>query len=496
MRRSSGLTLLRHRFFDRFLTNSAIDCLLIICLFAVSRIVLLALGLRPDIEHLSDHWQYIDLGLLQDDYLTSLALLHSQPPLWNAILGLLLIVSSGSLDTFSLWFISFSAILSLAIAFAIYFTLKRLAIHRGLALAASTVYILASSSYFYENIIFYPLFTAFLAICFFSAVAFAFSANKLSTAYVYSLLACFSLICLSLTWSLFHPYIVILTSFLILARAYKVWRVEISSSGLHNARVACILAGLLITLMTLAVPIKNMILFGNFGNGSWMGMNLAQVSPDRLKQCDFDAPLTIEEIESSKKLTSFTSSASERPILFSKRKNSGQYPNLNHIGYISRSNTCATLATQSIVDNIPAYALGSANRFLRSHRRLSDSFLAFPIGMGDDNPIQKIANFRNTLFLPISNPNGNRHIAPLSIPIASLVGATLLVFFPNFRNSLPAGVLEVILAGFWMMLWLYAVGHLFNGGEQERMRFTIEPIFIGWLTILLQSVFVFFRRKV
>ena len=116
--------------------------------------------------------------------------------------------------------------------------------------------------------------------------------------------------------------------------------------------------------------------------------------------------------------------------------------------------------------------------------------------MGDDNSIQKIANFRNTLFLPISNPNGNRHIAPLSIPIAALVGATLLVFFPNFRNSLPAGVLEVLSAGLWVMVWLYTMGHLFNGGEQERMRFTMEPLFIGWLTILLQSVFVFFRRKV
>ena len=496
MRRSSGLTLLRHRFFDRFLTNSAIDCLLIICLFAASRIVLLALGLRPDIEHLSDHWQYIDLGLLQDDYLTSLALLHSQPPLWNAILGLLLIVSSGSLDTFSLWFISFSAILSLAIAFAIYFTLKRLAIHRGLALAASTVYILASSSYFYEYIIFYPLFTAFLTICFFSAAAYAFSANKHSTLYVCSLLACFSLACLSLTWPLFHPYIAILTSFIILAHAYKIRHLSIISSDLQSARAAYILAGLLISLIILAVPLKNMILFGNFGNGSWMGMNLAQVSPERLKQCDFDAPLTIEEIESSKKLTSFTSSASESPILFSKRKNSGQYPNLNHIGYISRSNTCATLATKSIVDNIPSYALASANRFLRSHRMLSDSYFVFPIGMGDDNSIQKIANFRNTLFLPISNPNGNRHIAPLSIPIAALVGATLLVFFPNFRNSLPSGVLEVLSAGLWVMVWLYTMGHLFNGGEQERMRFTIEPLFIGWLTILLQSVFVFFRRKV
>lgn len=493
MKKSNNLVFDKHRIHDILLSHSAIDCLLVFGLFAVSRIILFTLGLRPDIEHLSNQWQYIDLGLLQKDYLTSLALLHSQPPLWNAILGLLLMASKGSLDTFCSWFIGFSAILSFTIAIAIYITLKRLAIHRSLALAASTVYILASSSYFYENIIFYPLFTAFLVISFFSAIAFAFSAQKPNTLYIGCLFACFSLACLSLTWSLFHPYIVILSSIITLSYAYNYRNTLLAGYISRNVKAAYILSFLLITSITLGIPLKNKILFGNFGNGSWMGMNLAQVSPHRFKQCDFDAPLTSKEIELSKKLTSFTST-SDHPILFATRKNSDIYPNFNHAGYIVRSNTCASLATQSITQDMPSYTIDFVIRFLRSHLRLSDSYLAFPVGMGDGNSIQKFANIRNIPFFPINNPDGNRHITPLLIPVAGLVGAIFLVLIPNFRNNLHAGVLEVLIAGLWMMLWLYAVGHLFNGGEQERMRFTIEPLFIAWLTIFIQQFFLFHRK--
>ena len=62
--------------------------LIVLAVLVASRLLTHALGLAPDPEIAVNHWQHIDLRLLASNPLNALWDLHAQPPLWNAILAL------------------------------------------------------------------------------------------------------------------------------------------------------------------------------------------------------------------------------------------------------------------------------------------------------------------------------------------------------------------------------------------------------------------------
>jgi hypothetical protein len=473
--------------FDRYRTQCSpgiICCLGLAISFLASRLCLAALGVKPDINHFYNHWQYLDINLLRNDLATSISLLHSQPPLWNAVLGLLLRLAGGEEQGFVRAFIVFSTTISFCNAFIIYWLLRKFMLPLVAATGASCVYIFGSSAYFYESYIFYPLFTSFLVLMLVASAAHGFttSSNRLKLA-SYAL-SCFCLLALSLTWSLFHPLFVILTSTLLLACTFKR-----GSTGVHCRSRRSLLFSAVFAFTVLATfvnPLKNMVLFDHLGNGSWVGMNLSQVAPGAPKECGF-GPLSAEEIRDSKMLTSFTKQYTHPSIsLPTKNASLGKdFNNYNHIGFISRSKQCREIARNLIARNPKVYLRNRIRQFTSSHELLSDSYFFRPIGMKAGDPARKISNWRNAAYLPVIRGNGSiRHLGPTSIPLGMLAGGLILFFSPPFRGSLPPGCAETLLTGLWIMCWLYLIGYGFNGGEQERMRFTIEPLFIAWLSIL------------
>lgn len=474
-------------------TPELLGCGFLLALFAATRFALVLLGVKPDLNHFYKHWQYLDLHLLKTDYLQSIVLLHSQPPLWNAILGALLNAAGGSGQGFLLAYSLFSWSISLSIAILIYFTLLRTKTTRLLALMASAVYIVASSAYYYEAYIFYPLFTAFLVIAFFSSLTFAFSSREKVTRLSLCALSCLCLISLSLTWTLFHPVFVILTSWIILWRAFADEEPKSNQARRFRRRFILVVTGFMISLATFFVPLKNKLLFNYFGSGTWMGMNLAQVAPGAPKECGF-GPLNSIEIDSSKHFTRFTES-SNHPAIRALAKKSGEL-NHNHTGYIARSNLCKSEASMLIKDNFALFLKLRIRQFYNSHKALSDSYSIYPKGMEYGSPARRLLDLRNILYIPYPWTSAPRaHLAPLLIPGGLLAGAGFLVFSPSLRAALPSGAIESLAAGLWLMIWLYAVGHFVNGGEQERMRFTIEPLFITWLSLVGYYVFLAVRRS-
>ena len=473
------------------ITPSLLGCGMLAALFATTRFALVLLGVKPNIRHFYGHHQYLDLHLLKADYFQSIALLHSQPPLWNALLGALLNAAGGSDQGFLLAYTFSSFLISLSTALLIFFTLLRLRTKRIVALIASAVYIIASSAYFYEFYIFYPLFTAFLAIAFFSSVAFAFSSREKVNGFLLCILSCLCLIFLSLTWTLFHPVFAILTSWMILWRAFASGGLKIDQAKLCWGRFIFVVAGLLILLLTVSVPVKNQLLFNQF-NSSWMGMNFATMAPPgAINECRFTT-LNGQEIDSSKHLTKFTES-SDHPAIRALTKESGGL-NYNHMGYIVRSNLCKSEAVRFISDDPTRFLKARARRFFDSHILLSDSYFFYPRGMESGSPARQLANVRNIMYIPYPWKSEQRaYLAPLLIPVGLLAGAGILFFSPTFRAELPNGAIESLAAGLWLMIWLYAVAYFFNGGEQERMRFTIEPLFIAWLSLIGYYTFLVCR---
>lgn len=64
--------------------------LAVIAAFLLSRLGSYLAGVRFDMTPLEEFWQYLDVNLLRSRLLESLWYLHSQPPLYNLYLGLVL----------------------------------------------------------------------------------------------------------------------------------------------------------------------------------------------------------------------------------------------------------------------------------------------------------------------------------------------------------------------------------------------------------------------
>jgi len=72
--------------YRRFKKNYLV--LSLIFIFIISRLLIFSLGIEPDPKWIGSLMQHISLNLLKDDLFGSLFYFHSQPPLWNFIIGL------------------------------------------------------------------------------------------------------------------------------------------------------------------------------------------------------------------------------------------------------------------------------------------------------------------------------------------------------------------------------------------------------------------------
>jgi hypothetical protein len=77
--------------------------LLLTAAFVISRIAYYRAGVRFDLSPLFGYWQYVDLDLLRHDLVRSVYYLHSQPPLFNLYLGLVVKVFGGRWARDAFW---------------------------------------------------------------------------------------------------------------------------------------------------------------------------------------------------------------------------------------------------------------------------------------------------------------------------------------------------------------------------------------------------------
>ena len=72
--------------------------LVVVSVFAVSRLAAWAAGVRFDASILTWYWQFLDVELLRHDLARSLWYLHAQPPLFNLFLGSVLKLAPDASD--------------------------------------------------------------------------------------------------------------------------------------------------------------------------------------------------------------------------------------------------------------------------------------------------------------------------------------------------------------------------------------------------------------
>ncbi|MFO7630321.1 MAG: hypothetical protein R6W06_12560 [Prochlorococcaceae cyanobacterium] len=462
--------------------------MLLVLVFLASRLALFGKGLRPEQGHIINLWQNLDPALLQGDLARSLLFQHSQPPLWNAaIAGLIGIAGGHDARAMRLW-LALAWAMSLAITLIIHYLVRRLTGRPWLAIGAGAFYVLFSSAYFYENYIFYMLPSAFLAtLCGLGAYRSAVATGD-GARLGWFCLALAGILGLILTWGLFHPLLIVPATALLMG----------CISGLPPRRKlhrSIVVASGLAVLLALVVPLKNQLLYGQFSSSSWIGINLMNVGMSVLpkdgpwRDCGFDAPITPAEIRLGSANTSPAVAA--HPANAELYKRGSKEINANHIGFIGRSQHCMNTFREQLRTKPMPLLLNRVENALDTTARLSDDYWTIHNALKEGSTNFQAVQHRNAIYLRLpwwtSRPypwmSGRRYLLPVLALIA------LLVLLPwqwwrMYRNgSLPPGWSNLLAITLLLVLWVVVMGNLANYAEQQRFRFTVEPLMLICLSV-------------
>jgi hypothetical protein len=296
-------------------------------LFVTSRVAVRLTGARFDLSALGSSWQHLDPVLLQTRLGESLLHLHSQPPVFNAFLGLVLKASGNASDlVFELLFLAMGAGLYLVT----YLLMRRLSVSPRIAFIVSTVFALSPSVLLYELWLFYTLPLALLVGLL--AVTFARAIERRSWGAYGAFFTVLALLCG--LHGIFHLlYVAGCVGALLLAG--------------RGSRIKVVTAAALPLALVVGIYAKNSVLFGQFTTSTWLGMNIAlrrvEVLPlEERKRLVAEGQLSdVAPVTPFDPLTSYPAHYAQVPPRFAAIpaladpvKSTGE-PNLNHVGYIA-----------------------------------------------------------------------------------------------------------------------------------------------------------------
>jgi len=230
----------------------------------VSHLIAVAAGLRVSSASLSTYsltlpWHLLPLPSLRHDLWSSLLHLHSQPPLFNLVTGILirfnlpiqLILSNATLIAFSI-----------LLAVSAYFLMRELAVGRRTATLSVLVLIVADpAQLLYPSAFFYTVPTAALVTSLGWAAAYWVRTKRVSAGIAYGSIAAV----LILTNSSYQIYVIALATVPLAYLLRREWR--------NVVKALCVP-----TLIVGLWYINDFAQFGTLTTSSWLGMNLARVT--------------------------------------------------------------------------------------------------------------------------------------------------------------------------------------------------------------------------
>ncbi|UWQ73115.1 hypothetical protein [Leisingera sp. M658] len=404
---------------------------------------LLAAGLldiRPDPIHLDGSYQHLPAQQLHDGLLDALLTLHSQPPFWNFLLGIAA-KACGAQDACMIQLIwSSHLVLSVLTAVCMFAALRLLAQSRRLAWLLPLTYILSPAVFYYENFLLYAHFTsAFFTLSCLCALLFLKSQRTL-----YFLQFCACLAVLSLTWTLFHPIYILLVAGLLLFK-----------TAATPARSAILVLTLAVTLLP---SVKNKAVFGIFSSGSWLGLNASQTAPEPIEGCSFKTFAQVHGL-----IGQHTGTA------------------LNDPRMIPYSKTCLKKSLEVIAASPVQYAAGVVVRASTSLSLWPNEYFYPPLNW---DRFPKIPDTKRVLTAEnkiIIDPSISRFLT-LALNLFALIALAELA--RRDQDHTRRAFFQVMLLSVVLFL---GVAHAVNGPEQERMRYTLHPLFWGLYAVVFQE---------
>ncbi len=467
--------------------------------FLASRLAYMVAGVRFDWDPLRSSLAILDPELLRTDLLRTLLYSHSQPPLFNFFVGIIL--KCAPADPFPVFRILYIG-MGLVMTFALMESLLRARVPAPAAFLLCAAVMTTPATILFENLLFYTYPVALLLVLSVLALQLYLGSGRITYAWVF-----FGLLgIIVLTRSLFHPL------WFVLAAAGLVAADRRSRSRLI---VAAAVPLLLIGLWSA----KNLILFGSASSSSWLGMSLSKMItvgvPEgeraRLVREGAISPFALrrpyEGIDEYRDLLPRRDS-SGIPVLDREVRSTGNM-NLNHSAYIEISNRYLRDALVLIRLHPGIYIRGLAHAILIYFRPASE-YLSFfpnrPAVQGLDRAVNRVVLGQ----LAYERPTFEANESPLDFGwqvrrtgvIIALVYAIVLVLggmrvWKCLRAPGPLSeecILEAYLLG--TLIYVAVVGNMLEIGENCRFRFSVDPLFVLLLGILFTGAIGRFRKRV
>lgn len=463
------------------------------CVFIISRVVSWYVGVRYDTHPLVNFWQFVDPDLLRHRLLQSVFYLHSQPPLFNLYLGIILKLFP---HHEGLAFHATYVICGLLLTSAICLLLLRLGTSAGISIAAAVVFSISSASILYENWLYYtyPLATMLVlaALCLHRYLQ---DDNQ-----AYGFLFFLLISCVVLTRGLFHiAWMVIVIGFLLYCRRAS-WK-------------RTLLAALIPFMLAFLVYAKNAVVFGSVSSSSWLGFSFSKMVTSKVPEQERRRMVERGEVSALLLTKTFRPLDEYRkfippvpktgiPVLDQEYKSTGRR-NFNNIAYVGISNQFLRDSIVILRKYPQAYAhvvVSSYYLFLLSpsdyvyvdvnreklglYDRLSEIFLYGRMRHDPRDPLAKrslnwkLANLCWFVVVAYSF----WFFCSLSIVRRSIKGS------PADRNR-GLTLLFILVT----VVWTAIVGNCFENGENYRYRYMVDPLVIivlgYWLDQKLKSLF-------
>lgn len=442
---------------------------ILLLLFVISRLLLSYAGVSLDYSALYKNWQYLDTETLRHDLFNGIWYDHTQPPLFNLFLGLVLKIAGNQAP---LVFAGILKSLTVVNTLLLHSILKKKLPGASLPFWIAVIYLLSPATMIFEHELFYTsVLSCLLLLAARAATAFEDQIGK-GSAFLFFL----PLVMASLTRSMYHIFW--LAFICLLACLYF--------RGRKGSRIL-ITGSLISVLLTGFWYYKNYVLYGKFTSSTWTGMNMARnVFHDAMSM----DPLQISSIEPFSRISAyarFRSDSGDRRfsgladrVLLSEMKNDS-FINEKHIGYISISDQYAAACRQAI-----------RTRPLSYMKNVVQSAIAFfaPATRYPTTEFQaKKLKYYDLLYsFNVTQLAEGKQQRRIALTVSAIPKALFYLFvfgsllIPAIRTrKMPFLQLLIIST----ILYLFAVSSLFEHYENMRFRYEAEPLFLILAGIVL-----------
>ena len=463
------------------LPRESLGGLIIVLVFIVSRLIFTFNGGAFVAKPLAFAMQYLDPLLLKSDLLKSLFYLHSQPPLFNLFLGIVIKISVNPSLSYELLFNTAGALISLSF-FGI---LMCLGVNYLIALFTTVVFMLNPTLILYEHLLYYSYFEVlFVSLSLFFLIRWCRDKKFLDV-----LLFWTSLLCLGMIRSVFHPVFILATS--VILTSYLWFWVKESRCAKN-----LFLSSLLVLTPLSVLCLKNALVFGFFGTSSWEGMNLWTkvngFAPEQLEE--FRDRGIISSLAVKAELGAFQQpignyfSESElknipchHPADCNQFKGTG-YPNFNHSGYVYLSKQLLKDSLALIAYEPSQFAFYTLGSYSLTLWHSSDSVHAlFENNMEVVKKLEKIYRFLYFGFLGVeSKLDPGMWVRTIIITVLFMIVyiSTLINLFRKDDRDMTGIKLFCL---FCMIIHAYTIGvsSVIEFGENNRFRFPVDMAFLA-----------------